>query len=130
MKLSGFKSSRHRGARSIWSKINREKAQALIDSGRMKPAGLRAVQRAKQNGQWQTAYDAQKSIDVPPDLQEELDKHPAARTFFAELNSINRYAILHRIQTAKKPETRANEFGSSSRCLRSARRSIRRSLEI
>ena len=92
---------------SIWSKINREKVLALIDSGRMKPAGLRAVQQAKQNGQWQTAYDGQKSIEVPPDLQAELDTRPTARSFFAELNSINRYAILHRIQTAKKPETRA-----------------------
>jgi len=96
-----------RGPRSIWSKINREKAQELIKRGMMKPAGLRAVERAKENGQWEAAYDGQREIGLPADFQAELDERPAAKEFFAELNSINRYAILHRLQTAKKPETRA-----------------------
>jgi uncharacterized protein YdeI (YjbR/CyaY-like superfamily) len=96
-----------RGPRSIWSKVNREKAKALIASGQMKPAGLQAVERAKENGQWEAAYDSQRGIEVPEDLQTELDRRPQARTFFNELDSVNRYAILHRIQIAKKPETRA-----------------------
>jgi uncharacterized protein YdeI (YjbR/CyaY-like superfamily) len=99
-----------RGARSIWSRINRENTQMLIESGRMKPAGLEAVERAKKDGQWEAAYDAQRGIKVPEDLVSELEQHPAAREFFKELNSINRYAILHRIQIAKKPETRAKRI--------------------
>jgi uncharacterized protein YdeI (YjbR/CyaY-like superfamily) len=99
-----------RGPRSIWSKINRDKAEALIASGRMKPAGLEAIERARQGGQWDAAYDSQSGASVPPDLQAELDKSEKARDFFATLNSVNRYAILHRIQTATKPETRANRI--------------------
>jgi uncharacterized protein YdeI (YjbR/CyaY-like superfamily) len=99
-----------RGARSIWSKRNRDTAQKLIDSGRMKLPGLRAVERAKETGQWEAAYDSQRGVAVPEDLQKELDQHPQADKFFRELNSANRYAILHRIQTAKKPETRARRI--------------------
>jgi uncharacterized protein YdeI (YjbR/CyaY-like superfamily) len=99
-----------RGPRSIWSKINRDKAEALIAGGRMKPAGLQAIERARQGGQWDAAYDSQSGSTVPPDLQAELDKSKAARDFFATLNSVNRYAILHRIQTATKPETRAKRI--------------------
>jgi len=99
-----------RGPRSIWSKINREKAEVLIASGRMKPAGLQAIERARQGGQWDAAYESQSSATVPPDLQAELDKSKAARDFFATLNSVNRYAILHRIKTAVKPETRAKRI--------------------
>jgi uncharacterized protein YdeI (YjbR/CyaY-like superfamily) len=99
-----------RGPRSIWSKINREKAEALIAGGRMKPPGLQAIERAKQGGQWDGAYESQSNATVPPDLQVELDKSKAARDFFATLNSVNRYAILHRIQTAQKPETRAKRI--------------------
>jgi uncharacterized protein YdeI (YjbR/CyaY-like superfamily) len=99
-----------RGPRSIWSKVNRRKAEALIASGRMKPAGLEAIERAKKGGQWDAAYDSQSGATVPPDLQAELDKSPAARDFFATLNSVNRYAILHRVQTAAKPETRAKRI--------------------
>ena len=96
-----------RGARSIWSKINREKALDLIQSGRMKPAGLLAIEKAKADGRWAAAYDSQKSATVPVDFQAELDAHPDANTFFSTLDSGNRYAILFRIQTAKKPETRS-----------------------
>ncbi len=99
-----------RGPRSIWSKINRDKAEALIARKRMKPAGLAAIERARQGGQWDAAYDSQKVATVPPDLQVELDRSQAAREFFATLNSVNRYAILHRIQTAVKPETRAKRI--------------------
>jgi len=96
-----------RGARSIWSKINREKVLDLIQSGRMKPAGLLAIEKAKADGRWAAAYDSQKSATVPVDFQAELDAHPDANTFFSTLDSGNRYAILFRIQTAKKPETRS-----------------------
>jgi len=99
-----------RGERSIWSKINREKAEALIASGRMKPAGLAAVEQARQNGRWEAAYDRQGAATVPDDLQAALDESPRAKAFFATLNSVNRYAILFRIQTVKKAETRARKI--------------------
>ena len=99
-----------RGPKSVWSKINREKVEQLINSGRMKPAGLRAVEAAKQDGRWDAAYDSQRNATVPDDFQAELDKHPEARAFFATLNSANRYAILYRLQTAKKAETRAKRI--------------------
>lgn len=99
-----------RGERSIWSKINREKAEALIASGRMKPAGLAAVEQARKNGRWDAAYDRQGAATVPDDLQAALDENPKAKAFFATLNSVNRYAILFRIQTVKKAETRAKKI--------------------
>lgn len=95
-----------RGPRSIWSTINREKAKELIKKGQMKPAGLKAIERAKENGRWEAAYDSQSKITLPDDLQAELDKNVKAKAFFATLNSVNRYAILFRLQTARKPETR------------------------
>jgi uncharacterized protein YdeI (YjbR/CyaY-like superfamily) len=106
-----------RGAKSIWSKINREKVQALIERGRMQPAGHAEIERAKQDGRWDAAYDSQRVAAVPDDLQVALDGNPAARAFFATLNSRNRYAILFRIQTAKKPETRAKRIEQFVRML-------------
>ncbi len=99
-----------RGPRSIWSKINREKAEELIKSGRMQPAGLAAIDRAKKNGYWEAAYDSHRTATVPADLQEALDQNATAQAFFATLDSANRYAILWRVQTAKKPETRARRI--------------------
>jgi uncharacterized protein YdeI (YjbR/CyaY-like superfamily) len=96
-----------RGPKSRWSKRNREKALALIAEGRMKPSGLQQVELAQADGRWERAYASQSQITIPPDLQSELDKNPNARDFFATLDSRNRYAILYRIQTAKKVETRA-----------------------
>jgi uncharacterized protein YdeI (YjbR/CyaY-like superfamily) len=96
-----------RRPKSGWSKINRQKAEELIANGRMQAAGLRQVELAKGDGRWEAAYDSQSKITVPDDLQQELDKNPQAKAFFETLNSANRYAILYRIQTAKKPETRA-----------------------
>ncbi len=101
-----------RGPRSKWSKINRSKAEALIERGAMKPAGMRAVELAKADGRWDAAYDAQSTATVPADLQRELRRHPKAKAFFATLDSANRYAILYRIQDAKKPETRARRIES------------------
>ena len=95
-----------RGAKSIWSKINREKVEALIKARRMKPAGLNAVESAKQDGRWEAAYDSQSKATVPEDFQAALDQNEKAQAFFATLKSVNRYAILFRIQTARKAETR------------------------
>jgi len=106
-----------RGARSIWSKINREKAQQLIESGKMKPAGLKAIESAKNDGRWDGAYDSQSRATVPSDFQAALDGNPEASAFFATLNSVNRYAILFRIETAKKPETRAKRIQEFIRML-------------
>jgi len=99
-----------RGSRSIWSKINREKAEALIKSKRMKPAGLKAIESAKQDGRWDAAYDSQSKATVPDDFQAALDQNAKANAFFATLNSANRYAILFRIHTAKKAETRSRRI--------------------
>jgi uncharacterized protein YdeI (YjbR/CyaY-like superfamily) len=96
-----------RRARSRWSRINRDKAQRLIAGKRMRPAGLAEVERAKADGRWAAAYEGQRTSTVPDDLQRELDARPQAAEFFAQLSSQNRYAILYRLQDAKKPETRA-----------------------
>ncbi len=106
-----------RGPRSIWSQINRDKALALIGAGQMQPAGLAAVERAKQNGQWDAAYASPKNSSVPADLQAALDTNPQAQAFFATLNSVNRFAITFRLQTAKKPETRARRLEQFLRML-------------
>ena len=95
-----------RRPRGKWSLINREKAEGLIASGAMRPAGLVEVEAAKADGRWQAAYAGQRTAQVPEDLQRELERNEAAREFFATLDSANRYAILYRLQEAKKPETR------------------------
>ena len=99
-----------RGPKSIWSKINTEKAERLIASGEMQPAGLKAIEAAKQDGRWEAAYEGQKTISIPEDFQAALAKNKKAKTFFQALNSANRYAILFRIHNAKKPETRAKKI--------------------
>src|SRR3984893_1136954 len=96
-----------RGPRSMWSKINCDKVAALMAGGRLQPAGIRQVELAKADGRWDLAYDPQSRITVPEDFQSELNKNSEAYDFFQTLNSVNRYAILRRIQIAKKPETRA-----------------------
>lgn len=96
-----------RGPRSIWSKVNCEKAMALIAEGKIQPAGLQQVELAKADGRWDSAYASQSTISIPDDLQTELDNDAEARAFFSTLDSANRYAILWRIHTAKKPQTRA-----------------------
>lgn len=95
-----------RRPRGRWSKINREKAEALVEAGKVRPAGLAEVEAAKADGRWEAAYEGQRTARVPPDLQRELDANPAAAEFFASLNSANRYAIVYRLDEAKKPETR------------------------
>jgi uncharacterized protein YdeI (YjbR/CyaY-like superfamily) len=95
---------------SNWSKINTERASALMASGRMRPAGLREVERAQADGRWAQAYESQSRVTVPEDLARALAANPRAREFFATLDSANRYAILYRIGTAKRPETRAKRI--------------------
>jgi uncharacterized protein YdeI (YjbR/CyaY-like superfamily) len=99
-----------RGKRSIWSKINRQKATALIECGRMRDSGLKEVLRAKKDGRWEQAYDSPRNATVPEDFQAALDKSAKAKAFFATLESRNRYAILFRIQTVKKAETRTRKI--------------------
>ena len=99
-----------RSEKSIWSKINREKATRLIALGQMSAAGLREVERAKRDGHWDGAYDSPKGATIPADFQAVLNKIPRAKAFFATLDSRNRYAVLFRIQTAKKAETRAKRI--------------------
>jgi uncharacterized protein YdeI (YjbR/CyaY-like superfamily) len=99
-----------RGRRSVWSTINRERAKALIRSGRMQPCGLAAIALARQDGRWSGAYDSPSRAVVPADFQAALDRHPNAKAFFATVSRANRYALLYRIQTAKKAETRARRI--------------------
>jgi uncharacterized protein YdeI (YjbR/CyaY-like superfamily) len=99
-----------RRRRSRWSRINRDKAERLIASGRMRPAGLAEVERAKADGRWKAAYEGQRAIAVPDDLERELASRPKAKAFFAELSSRNRYAILYLLEDAKRPETRARRL--------------------
>ncbi|HET7564744.1 MAG TPA: YdeI/OmpD-associated family protein [Gemmatimonadaceae bacterium] len=101
-----------RGKRSIWSKRNREKALAFIERGEMKPAGLAEVERARADGRWDAAYDGPSRMSVPADLQAALDANARATAFFATLDSRNRYAILFRIHSAKRADTRAKRIQS------------------
>jgi uncharacterized protein YdeI (YjbR/CyaY-like superfamily) len=111
-----------RTARSRWSKRNRTRAQELIASGEMHPAGLREVERARADGRWEAAYDSHSTATVPPDLQAALDANPAAAAFFAGLDSANRYAILYRVQDARRPETRARRIAAFVAMLAEGRR--------
>lgn len=95
-----------RRPRGRWSRINRDKAEALIAAGRMRTTGLAEVEAAQSDGRWDAAYEGQRSAEVPADLRRELGANPAARESFAGLDSANRYAIIYRLDGAKKPETR------------------------
>ena len=99
-----------RRPRSKWSRINREKAERLIAESRMRPAGLREVERAKEDGRWDEAYDSPSTATVPEDFRAALDAEPAAAEFFASLGSTRRYSFLYRITDAKRPETRAKRI--------------------
>lgn len=99
-----------RSNKSVWSKINREKAQSLIAGGQMKPAGLEAIENARKNGRWDSAYDSPSAATVPHDLQAALKSNPRAKAFFETLDRANRYAILWRIQTVKTAKTRSRKI--------------------
>ncbi len=99
-----------RRPRSKWSRINRQSAERLIAEGRMKPAGLAAVEAAKDDGRWEAAYEPPSTAAIQEDLQKALDENPKAKAFFETLTGNNRYAVLYRIQDAKRPETRAKRI--------------------
>lgn len=98
-----------RGKNSIWSQVNREKVQRLIEAGRMKSPGLQAVEAAKINGRWEAAYEPQSRSTMPEELEAAFAEHPRARGIYENLNKQNKYAIHFRIQNAKKAETRARK---------------------
>ena len=99
-----------RRKRSLWSKRNREHVERLRAAGRMRPPGEAEVERAQADGRWDAAYDSPAGATVPEDLQAALDAAPAAAATFATLNAANRYAVIWRLQTAGKPETRARRL--------------------
>ena len=101
-----------RGPASKWSRVNTERAEALIQAGRMRPAGLRQVEMAKADGRWRAAYDSQSTATVPADLGVALEANPRAAAFFDALDRANRYAILYRVADAKRPETRARRIAT------------------
>lgn len=95
-----------RRPRSMWSEINRNKALALVKASRMRAAGLEEIEKAKKDGRWEAAYGSQRALTTDPDFQKALNKSQRAKKFFKTISAANRYAILWRIQTAKRPETR------------------------
>jgi uncharacterized protein YdeI (YjbR/CyaY-like superfamily) len=95
-----------RRPKSIWSKINTQHAERLIEAGKMKRAGLEEIEAAKRDGRWQQAYESHSNMSIPDDFLERLTDYPKARTFFETLNKTNRYSIAFRLQTAKSVETR------------------------
>ncbi len=111
-----------RRSRSNWSKINRDKAEQLIREGRMQPAGLVEVERARADGRWDAAYDSPRTATVPDDLAAALADEPAARQAFDELDGTNRYAVLWRVHTAATPQTRARRIASLVQVLAEGRR--------
>ena len=99
-----------RRTKSIWSKVNREKAELLITNGRMKPSGFKAIETAKQSGQWDNAYESQSTASLPEDFANELEHNIKAKEFYNTLDRQNKYAIIFRIHSAKKPDTRAKRI--------------------
>jgi uncharacterized protein YdeI (YjbR/CyaY-like superfamily) len=95
-----------RRPRSIWSKVNREHTERLVADGRMRPAGLAEIDRAKADGRWDAAY-RQKGAEVPEDLAAALAANPTAAAAFAGLSGQNRFSLLFRIGNVKRAETRA-----------------------
>lgn len=111
-----------RSSRSRWSRINRDKAEQLIAAGRMRPPGLAEVERARADGRWDNAYEGARTAAIPDDLQRELDADPTAAAAFAGLDSRNRYAIIWRLNDAKRAETRARRLANYMDMLRHGER--------
>jgi uncharacterized protein YdeI (YjbR/CyaY-like superfamily) len=101
-----------RGPRSKWSQVNRDTAQRLIADRRMRPAGQAQVDAARADGRWEAAYEPQGAATVPPDLQQALDTHPAAKEFFATLTGARRYAFLYRLHHVKTEKGRQRRIAS------------------
>jgi uncharacterized protein YdeI (YjbR/CyaY-like superfamily) len=96
-----------RRSRSLWSQVNVEKVEWLTKAGRMRPAGLAEVEAAKADGRWAAAYAAQRNAVVPPDLQSALEASPKAAKVFEALNKSRRYAVIHKVITARDEQRRA-----------------------
>jgi uncharacterized protein YdeI (YjbR/CyaY-like superfamily) len=111
-----------RRARSKWSRLNRERVEALEAAGRMRPSGLAAVEAAKADGRWEEAYEPPSTAEVPPDLARELKRDRVAREAFAALDGANRYAIIHRLNDAKRPATRERRLRKFVEMLRRGER--------
>ena len=99
-----------RRPRSNWSKINVDRVEALTQAKRMQPSGIAEVEKAKADGRWAKAYDSPSNMTVPADLAAALESNETAAAFFETITATNRYAILYRIQDAKRPETRASRI--------------------
>ncbi len=111
-----------RRPRSKWSRLNRERVEALAAAGRMRPSGIAAVEAAKGDGRWDAAYEPPSTAEVPPDLERELKRDRAARESFEALDRANRYAIIYRLNDAKRPETRARRLKKFVEMLRRGER--------
>jgi uncharacterized protein YdeI (YjbR/CyaY-like superfamily) len=111
-----------RRARSKWSRLNRDRVEALAAEGRMRPAGIAAVDAAKADGRWDDAYEPPSTAEVPPDLERELKRDRAARESFEALDGANRYAIIYRLNDAKRPETRERRLRKFLEMLRRGER--------
>jgi uncharacterized protein YdeI (YjbR/CyaY-like superfamily) len=111
-----------RRPRSRWSRLNRDRAESLIAASRVRPAGLAAVEAAKADGRWDAAYEPPSTAEVPPDLERELDRDPELRREFEKLDGNNRYAIIYRLNDAKRPETRERRLRKYVEMLRRGER--------
>jgi uncharacterized protein YdeI (YjbR/CyaY-like superfamily) len=111
-----------RRARSVWSQKNVDAVEALLDAGRMRPAGIAAVEAARADGRWERAYAGSATITVPDDLAAALDAEPSARSAFDALDGTNRYAVLWRVHTAATPGTRAKRIAALVQMLAEGRR--------
>ena len=101
-----------RRVRSKWSQVNRARAEELLAAGRVRPRGMAKIEAAQADGRWDAAYAPASKAQVPPDFQAALDQSPEAADFFATLTGANRYALLYRIETVKKSETRARKIAN------------------
>lgn len=101
-----------RKRRSKWSQVNKSRALELISEGRMRPSGFAQIDAAKNDGRWADAYAPASSATVPPDLRDALDANPEAAEFFSRLKGANRYAIIYRVSSVKRPETRAKKIAT------------------
>jgi len=111
-----------RKKRSLWSQVNREKVAKLIAAGRMQPSGQAEIDKAKANGQWEQAYASFSTIEVPPDLQAQLDQDPAMAAFFESLTKTQRYSLLMPLSIAQKPETRERRLSKALELLRARKK--------
>jgi uncharacterized protein YdeI (YjbR/CyaY-like superfamily) len=111
-----------RRPKSVWSQKNVERVEALLEAGRMRPAGIAAVEAARADGRWDRAYAGSATITVPDDLAAALDAEPVVRAEFESLDGANRYAVLWRVHTAATPTTRAKRIAAAVQLLREGRR--------